>query len=133
ARLGELLAAKGRNPLDLVPLGLPAGELDARLRESALAALAAAPILTVGEERDLGTAGTDPEQPRPNPDSGQVTPRDTDAEPPRANTAARRVAPRDTDAEPPRANTAARRVAPRDASALAGELGQDSGAVAALA
>src|SRR5690606_902281 len=45
----------------------------------------------------------------------------------------RRVAPRDTDAEPPRANTAARRVAPRDASALAGELGQDSGAVAALA
>src|SRR5690554_1601894 len=99
ARLGELLAAKGRNPLDLVPLGLPAGELDARLRESALAALAAAPILTVGQERDLGTEGTDPEQPRPNPDAGQVAPRDTDAEPPRANTAARRVAPRGTDAE----------------------------------
>jgi len=51
ALLGEVLVDAGRNPLDLVPLGLPAGELDARLRESALEALAAAPVLTVGEQR----------------------------------------------------------------------------------
>ncbi|ACZ31935.1 hypothetical protein Xcel_2928 [Xylanimonas cellulosilytica DSM 15894] len=43
--LGDVATARGADALDLVPAGLPAGELDAAIREAALDALATTPLL----------------------------------------------------------------------------------------
>ncbi|BDO41065.1 ATP-binding protein [Cellulomonas sp. NTE-D12] len=45
ARLAELLAQDGHEPLALVPVGLPAGALDSRLHQHLVARLASTPLL----------------------------------------------------------------------------------------
>ncbi|MET0434152.1 MAG: ATP-binding protein, partial [Cellulomonas sp.] len=70
ARLAAACAADGDDPLRLVPLGLPAGDLDAALRGRLVEALSRTPLLPPAHAAD--PAGGVPADDEPDPDGRDV-------------------------------------------------------------